>query len=169
MLIETDRLLIRDWQPPDALHVLDLMSRPEVTRWLGDGEPVLLEHLAEARVMIRIWRSKPAPLGWWAVQLRATGEVVGCVLLDHPPNADAGEVEVGCFLHPDAWGRGYGPEAIAAALDHGFAAGLTEILALHQPGNQASVSINRKLGMEHVGPVERWYSRPMELWLNRRP
>jgi RimJ/RimL family protein N-acetyltransferase len=164
---ETDRLTIRPWQQDDAERLLDIMSRVEVMKWLGDGGvPVLLNHIDEARQRIDRWneRSATPPLGYWAVELTATGRLAGAVLLQTLPNAERGEVEIGWWLHPDSWGHGYATEAARAVLDHGFAAGLPEILAVTHLGNQPSMNMCRKLGMSHEGAVEKWYDGPVELF-----
>jgi RimJ/RimL family protein N-acetyltransferase len=166
--LETDRLTIRPWRPDDAERLLDIMSRVEVMKWLGDNsaEPVLLTGLDEARQRIGRWneRSATPPLGYWAVDLTATDRMVGAVLLLTLPNAEAGEVEIGWWLHPDSWGHGYATEAARAVLDQGFAAGLPEILAVTHLGNEPSMNVCRKLGMSHEGVVEKWYDGPVELF-----
>lgn len=37
--LETARLILRPWRHDDAPRLLDLQSRIEVMKWLGDGEP----------------------------------------------------------------------------------------------------------------------------------
>jgi RimJ/RimL family protein N-acetyltransferase len=132
-----------------------------VVKWLGDGEPVLMQSIEEAHERIDRYaeRDRP-PLGTWAVERRADGVVAGTVLLLTLPNAEHGEVEIGWHLHPDSWGHGYATEAAEAVLAHGFAAGLPEIIAVAHTNNDASVSVMRRLGMEDRGIVEKWYDDP---------
>ena len=52
MEIETERLLIRPWRHEDAARLLDILSRVEVVKWLGDGQPVLMKDLDEAHARI---------------------------------------------------------------------------------------------------------------------
>src|SRR3954453_11176931 len=66
--IETERLLIRDWTLHDAPAALDMLSRVEVVKWLGDGPPVLSPDLDGARERIARWRNRDdPPLGHWAI------------------------------------------------------------------------------------------------------
>ncbi|MCW2760288.1 MAG: N-acetyltransferase [Marmoricola sp.] len=108
-IAETERLVIRPWRLDEAPRVLDILSRMEVAKWLGDGEPVLLKDLAEAEHRISRYhlRSAVPPLGFWAVEVRETGLAVGSVLLLTLPHDEQGEVEIGWHLHPDSWGHGY--------------------------------------------------------------
>ena len=163
MHVETPRLLIRPWTHDEAERLLDIQSRLEVVTWLGDGEPVLMQDLDEAHERIERYhrRSANPPLGFWAVEVRATADaparVAGSVLLLTLPNDDHGEVEIGWHLHPDSWGRGYATEAAAAVLQHGFDGGLPEILAVTHTDNEPSKAVCRRLGMQDLGIIEKYY------------
>jgi RimJ/RimL family protein N-acetyltransferase len=163
MHVETPRLVIRPWTHDEAGRLLEIQSRLEVVKWLGDGEPVLMQDLAEAHERIDRYhaRSESPPLGFWAVEVRGTAEaparVAGSVLLLTLPHADDDEVEIGWHLHPDSWGRGYASEAAAAVMQHGFDGGLGEILALTHTDNEPSKAVCRRLGMEDLGVIEKYY------------
>lgn len=166
MLIETERLRIRDWTLDDAPAALDIQGRVEVMKWLGDGPVVVCTDLDDARARIGRWRARAdPPLGYWAIEVidgsALDGRVIGSAILVPLPNGD-GEVEIGWHLHPDAWGHGYATEAARAVLAHGFAAGLEEINAVTHLANGPSQAVCRRLGMEHRGVVERWYAEPSE-------
>lgn len=161
MQVETERLLIRPWRHEEAPRMLDIQSRIEVMRWLGDGEPVLMKDLDEAHARIDKYAGKSAPpLGQWAIERLGDGTVVGTTALLTLPNAEDGEVEIGWHLHPDSWGYGYATEAARAVLAHGFAGGLPEIIAVSHTNNEASKAVMRRLGMEDRGVVEKWYDDP---------
>ncbi len=164
--LETDRLRVRAWRHAEAPRLLDIQSRVEVVRWLGDGEPVLMRDLAEAHRRIDSYteRSRTAPLGYWAVEVRDSGLVAGSVMLLTLPNATEGEVEIGWHLHPDSWGHGYATEAARAVLGHAFDHGLPEVLALTHLDNYPSQAVAARLGMEPRGVVERWYEGPSALF-----
>jgi RimJ/RimL family protein N-acetyltransferase len=181
MHVETPRLLIRPWSHDEAGRLLDIQSRLEVVKWLGDGEPVLMKDLDEAQERIERYhrRSESPPLGFWAIEVRAApgepGRVAGSVILLTLPNDDHGEVEIGWHLHPDSWGRGYATEAAAAVLQHGFDGGLPEIYALTHTDNEASKAVCRRLGMDDLGIIEKYYEGESclfrmtpELWSARR-
>ena len=50
--LETERLILRPWHHDDAPRLLDMLSRIEVMKWLGDGEPQLMKDLDEAHQRI---------------------------------------------------------------------------------------------------------------------
>ena len=65
VIATTDRLLIRPWRLDEAPLVLDILSRIEVIKWLGDGEPTPMKDLDAARESIERSRARSAepPLG----------------------------------------------------------------------------------------------------------
>ena len=68
-----------------------------------------------------------------------------------------GEFEVGWHLHPDSWGHGYATEAARAVVQQAFEDGLPEVYAVVRPGNERSVAVCRRLGMDPLGRTTRWY------------
>lgn len=162
--LETERLVLRDWEADDAPVVLDILSRVDVVRWLDDGEPKLLTDLDEARAKIESWRGLEPPLKQWAIEVRDTGEVVGWVCLVPIPKS-GGLVQIGWTLHPDAHGRGYATEAARVVLAHGLASGLTQVRALMVLDNEPSALVARRLGMRDVGTTDLWYDSPSRVFL----
>ncbi|MBZ5737168.1 GNAT family N-acetyltransferase [Nocardioides mangrovi] len=161
MHLETERLLIRPWRHDEAPRMLDIQSRMEVMQWLGDGEPVLMKTLDEARARIDKYAAKDdPPRGQWAIERVEDGVVVGTTALLTLPNDEHGEVEIGWHLHPDSWGRGYASEAARAVLGHGFAGGLPEIIAVSHTNNDPSIAVMRRIGMTDHGVVHTWYEEP---------
>jgi RimJ/RimL family protein N-acetyltransferase len=162
-LLRTERLRLRPWttSPADVARLTDLYGRDEVTRWIG-GPPSVPPAQLPAR-----WAAISAQderFGCWAIDVRcgpAAGTVAGTVLFKPLPNG-VGEVEVGWHLHPDSWGHGYATEAARAVIDRGFEAGLPEVYAVVRPGNEASMAVCRRLGMQPLGRIRRWYDVELE-------
>lgn len=84
-----------------------------------------------------------------------TPQLVGGIGL-HP---EEGEVEIGYWFVPDAWGRGYATEAGRAVVDMArHALGLPRIASRYHLDNPASGRVLRKLGFEATGEVRPTYS-----------
>ena len=170
-VFETDRLLMRMWEPSDAAALFDIYSRWEVARWLG-STPKAMESMQEAeRAAARLSTPREDPTyGMWAVCLRdALDKPVGSVLLVPVPESSDGAIEVGWHFHPDAWGHGYATESAAGALQRGWDAGLERIIAITYPGNEPSQAVCRRLGMVHRGPTTEYYGIEAELFTLDRP
>jgi RimJ/RimL family protein N-acetyltransferase len=158
VIFETPRLIVRQWTADDADRLFDIYSRWEVARWLG-ATPKVLETREQAVAVASRWSSSwDSPFGVWAVTVRETGVIAGSVLLiPLPGSGSPDEIEVGWHLHPDSQGHGYATEAALAALDRARAAGVGEVFAVVRPGNDASMAVCRRLGMESIGRTSRWY------------
>lgn len=179
-IYETERLVIRAWtsEQADLARVFDTYSRPEVVHFLGSPQFPLREP-ADAAEAVRRWHVRNAEFGAatygiWAVQRRADGLVVGTVMLKPLPGIDerilTDDIEVGWHLHPDSWGHGYATEAARGAVERGFAAGVGELYAVVAPGNEASMSVARRLGMTAIGRRTSWYGGDeLETFHLRRP
>jgi len=96
----TTRLIARDWTAGDADAAFAIYGRDEVARWLGPQPRRPVQTLAQMRQGLdrRIAHSAEQPeYGLWPIELRATGQVAGAVLLSPlPGNGDA--VEIGWHL-----------------------------------------------------------------------
>ena len=174
-VLETERLVVRDWTLDDADRLLDTYSRPDVVRFLGSA-PRLMDSADTARERIdraltRNGEDRAAglPTGWWAVELTETGVVVGTVALVPVDGSrdPAAQVEVAWTLHPDSQGNGYATEAARAVLGRGHAAGLSEILALTDPANLPSQAVCRRLDLALTGTSEAYYGKPLLVWVSR--
>jgi RimJ/RimL family protein N-acetyltransferase len=157
----TDRLRLRPWttSPDDLARLADIYGRAEVTFWLG-GPPTVPPSELVAR-----WAAVSAAderFGCWAIEPRVGGAPPAGTLLLKPLPRGVGEVEVGWHLHPDSWGHGYATEAAAAVIDRAFGAGLPEVYAVVRPGNEPSLAVCRRLGMEPLGRTTRWYDVELE-------
>ncbi|RYD47198.1 MAG: N-acetyltransferase [Sphingomonadales bacterium] len=67
--------------------------------------------------------------------------------------------ELGYWITPDAWGRGYATEAAAGVLRAARATGVRRVTAGHFIDNPASGRVLRKLGFRPTGRVVPTYSR----------
>jgi RimJ/RimL family protein N-acetyltransferase len=165
VVYETERCLVRDWRPGDEDRMFDLYRRMEVAKWLG-SEPRPMQTREEAERGIARWAERNAELtlgGIWAVQHKPDGLVAGTVLLVPIPDS-GGEYEVGWHFHPDSWGQGLATESARGALEFAWAGGLREVLAVVLPGNDASMAVCTRLGMEPLGVTDRYYSQLMHLF-----
>ena len=92
--------------------------------------------------------------GWWCVD--RDGECIGAAGLATPPwtapfmDPDRPTVELAWRIASPHWGRGYAPEAAAAAVTYGFdVLGVPELVAFTAVDNANSRRVMEKLGMAH--------------------
>lgn len=146
--IETERLILRDWQEGDITRFAAGTNTPAVMRHLGGVMDAGKLALFEERVLGHRQR-----LGhtFWIVERKADGEVLGfCGLkvIDAPGASFPGEMEIGWRFREDSWGQGYAREAAIASLEAGFGRfGAEEIFAITNIENTASWGLMLRLGM----------------------
>jgi RimJ/RimL family protein N-acetyltransferase len=142
----TERLVLRDWRESDLVPWAAMNADPAVREHLG---PVLTAEQAAASARNFQDDLDRYGYGFWAVEVRESGEFIGFTGLDRvDEEAPVDGVEIGWRLARPAWGRGYATEAARAALAYGFdTLGLPEILAITTATNTRSQAVMRRLGM----------------------
>ena len=118
-MLETERLLLRGWQPSDDAPFAALNADPEVTRYLSG--PMTRGESDELVARIRgHWQDHG--FGLYAVEVKDSGAFAGFVGLAIPsflPDV-LPAVEVGWRLAREHWGKGYATEGARASLRYGF-------------------------------------------------
>ena len=148
--IKTNRLEIRRFTEADTEQYVNIMTKPEVYKYLASGTGISRENAIKS---IANWESVcESGYGVFAVIEKSSGNVIGhCGIR---PIAD-GRIELLYAYDPSVWGKGYATEAGKAVLDYGkenFT--LTEIIAMSYPQNKGSVGVIKKLGFEYAGQEE---------------
>jgi RimJ/RimL family protein N-acetyltransferase len=144
--INTERLIMRGWRESDLAPWAAMNADPEVRQYLG---PLLTFEQASAWVLNFQDDLDRYGFGFWAVEVRASGEFIGFTGLgtvdEEMPFTG---VELGWRLARPAWGHGYATEAALAALQYGFdIMGLPEIVAVTKARNLRSQAVMRRIGM----------------------
>ncbi len=154
-ILETERLVLREFVEADAeaFHVLG--SHPEIIRYTHDpgGGLKSVEHAREILRTHPLADYKKHGYGRWACVHRESGELIGFAGLKFLE--DLQEVDIGYRLRPEYWGLGLATEACRPIIDYGFEQrSLDEIIGLVLPENLASVRVLEKLGLRYQGPVD---------------
>ena len=166
MHLESERLIIRDWTVEDAPAAFEVYGDPDVMQYVGRGAPD--ESLEMTRIGLRraMLRDKDKPLGFWAVELRDTGELIGGALLKFLP--DHSDIEVGYHLGKKWWGQGYATEIAQTLVQYGFEhLSLEKIVGVIYLENVASQRVLEKAGLIHVGSTT-YVDIPVELYVIER-
>jgi RimJ/RimL family protein N-acetyltransferase len=149
VIIETDRLRLRDWREADIEPFIRHLNVEPVMRWLA-GVRTREQQEATVRERFMAWQER---LGFtfWVVERKEDEALLGfCGLkmADDRGSPVEGEYEIGWRLREDAWGQGYAKEAAAASLDFAFGPlGAERVVALTVEGNKPSWGLMLRLGM----------------------
>ncbi|MFT3699778.1 MAG: GNAT family N-acetyltransferase [Kofleriaceae bacterium] len=142
-MIETARLLLRDWREEDIPTFAAMCADDDVMRYFA----AKLSYV-EAESLARRMKAELAERGWglWAVEVKDGVPFIGFVGLQ-PPKFRS-DVEIGWRLAKVGWGHGYATEAARAALDYGFTQlKLPEIVSFTVPTNIPSQRVMERIGM----------------------
>lgn len=149
IILETERLVIRNWQDRDRELFFEINSDETVMKFFP-----FRRDRAEADAFFD-WIQKliaETGLGFYALELKISGETIGfCGLArtDLEPHIPLNTVEIGWRLAPRFWGKGYINEAAVALLRHGFETlRLDEIVSFAVHDNVRSTSVMRRIGMQ---------------------
>jgi [ribosomal protein S5]-alanine N-acetyltransferase len=159
-VLETQRLVLREFRPQDAQAVFEIFSQEIVTRSL---DSLTMQSVAEAeeKVTARINLFKDGQGYRWGITLRQHSEQIvgscGFYLL----NPRWFSCETGYELHPAHWRQGIMTEALKAIIDFAysdrFPFPLNRIQALTYAESPGSIGLLRKLSFQEEG-IRRAYA-----------
>jgi ribosomal-protein-alanine N-acetyltransferase len=151
MILDTDRLLLREFVTDDWHAVLAYQSDPRYLRYYPWTERTAEEVQAFVQRFIGWQTEEPRTRFQLAVVLRAEGRLIGTCGI-RMAAADIRKADLGYEVAPSHWGQGYATEAARTMLGFGFEElGLHRIWASCLAENVASVRILEKLGMRFEG------------------
>lgn len=155
VILETDRLLLKEYVEDDAEAFFKLNTDPQVIRFVPDKPLLNVEQARQILLDHPIADYRKYGFGRGACILKSTGEQIGFAGLKYLE--ELGEVDVAYRLLPSHWGSGLATEAALASVHFGFAQlGLKRIIGLVMPENIASLRVLEKTGLRYVENVTFW-------------
>ncbi len=148
-ILETERLLLREWIQEDAAHLLELNRDPEVIRYTGDG-PFASEE--DALALIHGYdHYEQYGMGRWAVVRREDLAFLGWCGIKFLSASE--EFDVGYRFLKKYWGKGYATEAALACLEYGFKKlHLPQVVGRAMKDNLGSIRVLEKIGLLYQRP-----------------
>jgi|SRR5215203_4936925 len=144
--LETDRLRLELYREPDKSDFIDLLTDPTVMRFVDNG-PLNSDQAGElwCKLMNEFYPNGIDTI--WAVFTKADKRYVGNASLRPRPERQK-DWEIGYYLKPAEWGKGFATEIVSRLIVHGFeVAGLDEIYATVDKYNKASIHVLEKCGL----------------------
>lgn len=144
MIIETERLIIRDLEKQDIKDLYELQNDPNVTKYLSYDS----WSYERCRDNINEWRDfykKKLGPKVYVIEHKETSEMVGIVGLIYYENED--EVEIAVRIKSDKWRKGYGNEAVRTMIEIAFEDEKIErVIGITHPENLKMQGLFKKLG-----------------------
>lgn len=176
IILETDRLRLRQLTLNDAPFIFELVNEPSFIENIGD------RNVRSEEDAVRYIQNGPMAsyerygYGLYKVELRETSTPIGICgplkreTLEHP--------DIGFAFLPQFWGQGYALESSAAVMTYSREVlGLNNIAAITTPTNEPSIKLLEKLGFmfqsmksltENEPPVKLFLSKPEGKDLNKK-
>ncbi len=144
-ILETTRLILREFRTDDADALVLVLSDPETMRFY----PAPYDRAGVENWIARnLRRYADDGHGLWAMILKPTGELIGDCGLTVQDVEGSNEIEIGYHLRRNLWRQGLATEAARACRDYGFARLPVErIISLIRPENLSSRRVAEKNGM----------------------
>ena len=148
-MLATERLVLRQFEPGDAVDVFAYAQNPAVGPMAGWMPHRSIED--SRRAVAHFIRCGDV----WAIVEKKTGRVIGSIGLhtDGKREVDGARM-LGYVLGEPHWGQGYATEAAQAVLRFAFTQKNCRVVsAYHFPGNARSRRVIRKLGFVPEGTL----------------
>jgi RimJ/RimL family protein N-acetyltransferase len=143
-ILETERLLLREFALEDVEAFFRMVSDPDVIRYTGDGAKTI----EEARKGLEerpLQDYRKHGYARWVTVYKPTGRVIGFAGLKYLD--DVKEVDLGYRFFKEYWGRGIATEASRPIVAYGFdVLRLSRMIAFADIENKASIRVLEKVG-----------------------
>jgi [ribosomal protein S5]-alanine N-acetyltransferase len=151
-ILETERLVLREFVPSDADALELVLSDPETMKYYPAP---IDQNRIQQWIERNLRRYAEDGVGLWAMVLKATGEMLGdCgIIRQHVEGEHL--YEIGYHLRRDQWGRGLATEAAIACREWGFAnLNVDRLISLIRSENVPSRRVAERNGMTIWKEVE---------------
>ena len=154
MLLETNRLILREFKLDDINDFFEIFGDHEVMR---DIEPAF--NLDQSLEFLKGFCIEREPKGAFAAVLKESNKLIGYVLFN---SVDEPEIyEIGWIFNKNYWRRGYVFEICSRLIRHGFEDMKLHKICASSTDEIKSVPLMKKLGMFHEG-TQRKHSKSNE-------
>ncbi|WP_276391272.1 GNAT family N-acetyltransferase [Eudoraea chungangensis] len=145
IVLETKRLLLREFVLDDARNMFNLNSDPEVIRYTGDQA---FRSVDDARLFIESYKEySDNGFGRWAVVEKKRSVFIGwCGFKRNEEDL----IDLGFRFFKKQWNKGFATEAAKATLAYGFGSlNFDRIIGRAAKDNVASIKVLNKIGMQY--------------------
>ncbi len=121
VLLETGRLVLRQFTMSDADSRAGLDADPDVMRFITGGLATSRDDITgDVLPGFMAWYGHPGGYGCWAVEEKSTGTFLGWFRFHPRRGGPPGGIVLGYRLRKSAWGQGYATEGSRALIRKGF-------------------------------------------------
>lgn len=151
IVLETERLYLRELTIDDAENMYLLNADEDVVKYTGDKA---FGSISSAKQFLENYdHYKKYGYGRWAVITKENSEFIGWCGLKYTESLS--ENDIGFRLMKKQWNKGYATEAAQACIKFGFEKlNMTQIVGRAMLKNEASIKVLQKLGLQYLKPFD---------------
>ena len=151
-VLETPRLILRAFTLDDVDAMYQLMTVPDVIRYVGNKPAQLKQDTLDYLQQHPLRDYQVYGYGRFACVWKETGQVIGFSGIKYLE--EISETELGYRFLPEFWRKGLATEAGLAVIDFAQSLGLLRLVAVIHPQNQGSAQVATKLGFHLEGTTK---------------
>lgn len=148
MVLETERLILREMEQSDFGDLAGILQDPEV---VYAYEHHFTDQDVQEWLDRQIKRYETDGFGLWALILKTTGEMVGQAGLTMQPCRGEEVLEIGYLLKKKYWHHGYATEAAMGCRNYAFdRLNQDKVYSIIKADNELSKRVARNIGMKKI-------------------
>lgn len=158
VLLETERLLLRQFTIDDVDNLFELDNDPDVVRFTPNAGRAPERSIIQTQVLPAFFTyyERYDSYAVWAAIEKLSQEFIGWFMFRpvvhasyfDPALANPSDIELGYRLRKAAWGKGYATEGSRALILKGFSMlGMQRVVAVALSANVASIRVLEKAGL----------------------
>ena len=151
-VLETPRLILRAFTLDDVDAMYQLMTVPEVIRYVGNKPAQSKQDVLDYMHQHPLRDYQVYGYGRFACIWKETGQVIGFSGIKYLE--EISETELGYRFLPEFWRKGLATEAGFAVMEFAKNLGLTRLVAVIHPQNEGSKQVALRLGFALEGQTE---------------
>jgi shikimate kinase len=162
VVLETERLLLRQFTESDVDSLIELDSDPRVIRYLTHRSPS--PDAVRNKILPGILRDydRVPGFGTWAAIEKSTGRFIGWFELHVPEGGTGDEAELGYRLRADSWGNGYATEGARALIHRAFTElNVDRVWAETMAVNTRSRRVMARVGLKYLRTFHIKFDHPI--------
>ena len=149
--LHTNRLELRKIHPVDIHEIFAGLSDQRVIQYYGVSFETLTQTEEQMDWYESLWKDRTGI--WWGICQKGEQQLIGACGFNNYEE-DQQKAELGYWLIPEYWGRGFASEALKAIVEFGFEQmQLHRIEAFVEEGNKVSGRILEKFQFIHEGTM----------------
>lgn len=146
--IITDRLVLKTIEEKDKKDLLEIVKNPLVKK--SYMLPDLTSEEEEEKLFQRL-KNSTLNKGRFVYGVYSKNKIIGFI---NEVSLEEEVIELGYFIDPKEWNKGYATEALKSAIEELFRMGIKAVQAAHFESNPTSGRVMQKAGMHSIEKAE---------------